>query len=64
MKKLAAGDSFGIQQFFTGQSRNFEIRAVEFTTLLTVKRKEFMTLLSDFPEDYEKFCYIRDAVGL
>jgi hypothetical protein len=31
--------------------------------MLIIKRQEFVNLLKeDFPEDYEKFCFIRDVL--
>jgi len=38
------------------------MRSLEFTTLLKVKRSDFLSLLKDYPDDYEVFCMIRDQV--
>jgi hypothetical protein len=42
--------------------RNYNIRSIGFTTLLKIKREDFLNLLKEFPEDYESFCRIRDEI--
>jgi hypothetical protein len=53
-----------VVSFFTGLERNFDVRSSEFTTLLYIKRKDFLDLLKEFPKDYEKFCSLKDSVKL
>ncbi|EGR33071.1 hypothetical protein IMG5_062490 [Ichthyophthirius multifiliis] len=62
MYQLTSGDNFGELGFFTGLGRNFTIITQSFCSLLTIKRADFIQLLQEFPEDYEKFCYIRDMI--
>lgn len=45
IKVLEKGKSFGEIGFFTGQSRNINIRSIDFSTLLIIKREEFLKLL-------------------
>ena len=57
---ISNGDSFGEGSFFTGKCRSASIRSREFTTLLILNRAEFLKVLVNYPDDYEKFCTIRD----
>ncbi|KRX07628.1 Ubiquitin-conjugating enzyme/RWD-like protein [Pseudocohnilembus persalinus] len=61
---LKKGDSFGKSEFFTGKPYNYSIKSKDFSTLLAVNREEFIEILSDFPEDLEKFYYIKDQLFL
>lgn len=58
------GLSFGAIQFFSGQPRLFNIRSSDFTTLLYIRRVDFLNLLADYPDDYERFCNIKDNIFL
>jgi CRP-like cAMP-binding protein len=65
LKKLEKGNSFGEVGFFTGKSRNFTLKSQDFSTLLFIDRNEFIDLLQrNLPEDYEKFCDIKDSIKL
>ena len=57
---VESGQSFGEFTFFTGKTRNFCVRSNTFTTLLFVKRQDFIDLVRQYPDDYEKFCFIKD----
>ncbi|KAL4480341.1 hypothetical protein ABPG74_020857 [Tetrahymena malaccensis] len=61
--KLKKGESFGSYSFFTGLPRINNIRSCEFTTILKIRREDFLQLLSSYPEDYETFCFIRDQIS-
>lgn len=51
--------------FFTGKSTSFILKSRDFSTLLFIERKEFLEVLKkDLPEDYEKFCDIKDTINL
>ncbi|EGR30305.1 cation channel family protein, putative [Ichthyophthirius multifiliis] len=64
IQKLKSGDAFGVVSFFTGNTRKLSIRSLDFTTLLSIKRQDFLNLLKDFPEDYEQFVFIKDQLQL
>lgn len=44
--------SFGEIEFFTGEKRKFSAISKDFTTLLKIKRKNFLLLLSDVKHYY------------
>jgi hypothetical protein len=55
-------ESFGHHSFFTGQYTQLKIICKTYTKFLTIKRSDFLDLLDEFPEDYEKFCFIKDTI--
>ncbi|KAL4466997.1 hypothetical protein ABPG74_010594 [Tetrahymena malaccensis] len=61
---LKQGQSFGELSFFTGMPRSVSIRSKEFTTLLMIKRDNFIELLQNFNSDFEQFCTIKDQLLL
>ncbi|KAL4432040.1 hypothetical protein ABPG74_017776 [Tetrahymena malaccensis] len=61
---LGKGKSFGMVGFFTGFSECFTVRSKEFCKLLFIKREDFLEILKEFSNDYEKFCYIKDNINL
>ncbi|KAL4495023.1 hypothetical protein ABPG72_015723 [Tetrahymena utriculariae] len=60
--ELKSGNSFGQISFFTGKKRTFSVRSLDFCRLLVVRRQDFIQLLQEYPDDYEKFCMIKDSV--
>ncbi|KAL4505999.1 hypothetical protein ABPG72_013760 [Tetrahymena utriculariae] len=60
--RLEKGESFGAYTFFTGLPRINNIRSKEFTTILKIKRQDFLKLISNQTEDLETFCNIRDSI--
>ncbi|KAL4434925.1 hypothetical protein ABPG74_021264 [Tetrahymena malaccensis] len=63
LQSLKKGDHFGGVSFFTGQPRRYSICSKEFTTLLMIRRQDFIELLTkESPEDYEMFCAIKDSI--
>lgn len=62
LKVFVKGSSFGETSFFTGQARTISIRSVDFTTLLMIKRSDFLNVVKESSEDYENFCKIKDKI--
>ncbi|KAL4497691.1 hypothetical protein ABPG73_020788 [Tetrahymena malaccensis] len=62
ISSLGKGQSFGETSFFTGEARKASVRSREFTTLLILNREEFLQILVNHQEDYEKFCAIKDSL--
>ncbi|EAS01104.2 cyclic nucleotide-binding domain protein (macronuclear) [Tetrahymena thermophila SB210] len=60
--QLKSGDSFGQISFFTGKKRTFSVRSLDFCRLLVIRRQDFIQLLQEYPDDYEKFCMIKDSI--
>ncbi|EGR27292.1 hypothetical protein IMG5_198840 [Ichthyophthirius multifiliis] len=64
LKIFNKGQCVGEQSFFTGQPRETSIRSVDFTTLLMIKRQDFISILKESPIDYENYCHIKDKLVL
>lgn len=62
LKTLSKGDVFGELGFFTGTHRRASAQSKDFSTMLYIKREDFLRLLEKFPEDYEKYCVIKDQI--
>ncbi|KAL4437912.1 hypothetical protein ABPG74_001083 [Tetrahymena malaccensis] len=62
IQTLEKGMFFGVQEFFTGRKRLFNVRSKDFCTLLCIDRQDFLNLLKDFSKDFERFCDIRDTL--
>ncbi|KAL4502410.1 hypothetical protein ABPG72_011997 [Tetrahymena utriculariae] len=64
-KTLKKNDMLGFSLFFYPYSgRILRAKATTFTELLFINYKSFIDLLQQFPNDYEKFCYIRDEITI
>lgn len=48
--------------FFTGEEREMSVRSLDFSTFLTIQRKEFINILQQHQNDYEIYSYIKDQV--
>ncbi|CAD8116941.1 unnamed protein product [Paramecium sonneborni] len=61
LKKAKKDDIFGLRNLFVGNIiQNKKLKSVGFTKLLVLSRNDFIQELKDFPNDYEKFCHIKD----
>jgi len=58
------GDFFGSQEFFSGFPPKINAYASENTSVIALKREEFLKCLIDQREDYEHFCHIKDEINL
>ena len=63
VRTLANGDSFGQRQFFTGRAEALVARVAEFSTVLAIRRDEFLRVLEAHPQDYELWCQLRDEMS-
>ena len=64
IKTLKIGETFGEIAFFSGQSYDYSVRSIDFTSLYVISRENFIELLKKHPEDLEKFCQIRDNINI
>ncbi|KAL4500332.1 hypothetical protein ABPG72_003283 [Tetrahymena utriculariae] len=55
---LKEGQYFGQIRFFTGNPRNATVITTDFTKLLSIKRDDFLSLIKQFPQDYETLVQI------
>ena len=64
LRKLGPGECFGELGFFTGQPREASARSLEFISVFMIKRHDFMEIIRENDDDYQKFCMIRDQIML
>ncbi|CAD8122559.1 unnamed protein product [Paramecium sonneborni] len=55
VSKLKEGESFGFVSFITGTPSIEKYKTIGFTKLLIIKRKDFLEVIKDYPDDYEVF---------
>lgn len=61
---IGKGGVFGEVSFFTGKTRSANIRSLEFTSLLVIRREDFLNLVQRYSQDLESFCHIKDRLQL
>ena len=61
---LTKDSVFGELSFFSGLPRSASAKSKDFSTTLCIKRDDFLKILNKFPEDYEKYCLIRDQLTI
>ncbi|CAD8162298.1 unnamed protein product [Paramecium pentaurelia] len=62
ISKVGKGSSLGIYSFISGQKSIEKFRSIGFTKLLLLSRDDFLRILPDYPEDYERFRNIHDGL--
>jgi hypothetical protein len=58
IKTIHAGDELGFYRFFSNENVKYSARALGKTSLLGISYEEFMEVIKNHPNDYEKFCVI------
>ena len=61
---IKKGEFFGEISFFTGQERSASAISLDFSTLIGIKRCDFINVIKNSSYDYEKLCMIRDNIML
>ena len=65
IKVFEKNESFGHLSFFTGCTRDFSIRSMDYCQLAKIKQEDFIKLLKSqnkSDEDFQAFCMIRDKI--
>ena len=62
LQNLTEGDVFGELSFFTGQPRTASAKSKDFSSMVFIKRDDLLNILQKFPEDYEKYCLMREQI--
>ncbi|CAK77489.1 unnamed protein product (macronuclear) [Paramecium tetraurelia] len=60
--KVGKGSSLGIISFISGKQSQERFRSVGFSKLLMLSRDDFLKVIQDFPEDYERFRNLYDSL--
>ena len=59
---MRSNESFGHFSFFSGLPREINAKTLDYCFLLKINLKKFLEVLREFPDDYEKYCEIRDKI--
>jgi CRP-like cAMP-binding protein len=59
---LGKGEIFGQRGFFKGDFQEFGIRSKTFTTIFKIEREDFLKVLKNYPDQYEKFQMIKEQL--
>ncbi|KAL4455387.1 hypothetical protein ABPG74_012539 [Tetrahymena malaccensis] len=59
---LRKGDHFGEFSFFSGQQPKMNLKSLNFSKLIKIKRSDFLSILIEDQEEYEIFCMIKDMI--
>ncbi|KAL4495509.1 hypothetical protein ABPG72_020250 [Tetrahymena utriculariae] len=62
IKELKSYDLFGEISFFSGQTRKACARSINLSTLYKIERNEFITLIKENQEDFERFKMIEEQI--
>lgn len=57
---ISSGSLINLREFLTSDSKPLSIRALELSSFITITFQEFLRVLINYPDDYEKFCKLRD----
>ena len=64
LKVLKKGEYFGEVAFFTGVPRVTSAKSISFSSLFVIKKENFIKVVKENSEDYEKYCQIKDEIFL
>jgi CRP-like cAMP-binding protein len=59
---LGEGEIFGLQGFFKGDFQEVGVRSKTFCTIYKIEREDFLKVLKNYPEQYEKFQMIKEQL--
>ncbi|KAL4484475.1 hypothetical protein ABPG74_019652 [Tetrahymena malaccensis] len=59
---LSQGNSFGEKSFFSGETQSLSVKSRHFSKILKIKREDFMQVIKEDKEQYEKFIYLQDKL--
>lgn len=59
---LKRGDIIGQQSFFSDNPKSLHAMSKDYSSLLYVDKDNFLKIIKQFPNDYEKFCHLSDKL--
>ena len=62
--KVTSDRVFNEIPFLTNVPTNYSAQSLTHSSLFYINKQDFLDLFRDFPQDYERFCYIRDRISL
>ncbi|KAL4505471.1 hypothetical protein ABPG72_002533 [Tetrahymena utriculariae] len=64
IEQLKKKDIFGFEGFFYNCPNPYNAKCATYSVITYIEREEFISILQQFPEDYEKFCFLKDEIVL
>lgn len=64
LKVLKKGEYFGEISFFSEIPRLSSAKSLSFSSLFVIRKEDFINIIKENNEDYERFCEIRDQISL
>lgn len=64
LKILKKGAYFGELSLFSNLPRSSSAKSISFSSLFVIKQDNFINILKENPDDYERFCLIKDEINL
>ncbi|CAK90813.1 unnamed protein product (macronuclear) [Paramecium tetraurelia] len=59
---LQAGDNFGLREFMFDDIPSLRYTSVAFSKLVFITKKDFMKVLSQYSEDHEQYCQLKEQL--
>jgi hypothetical protein len=54
---------YPLDEFLGHKENNFNFRSRKISHLIKLEYLDFLAVLKEFPDEYEKFCQIRDKIN-
>ncbi|KAL4456611.1 hypothetical protein ABPG74_000718 [Tetrahymena malaccensis] len=64
IEQLKKKDIFGFEGFFYNCPNPYNAKCGTYSVITYIEREEFIGILQQFPQDYEKFCFLKDEIVL
>ncbi|EGR27772.1 hypothetical protein IMG5_189460, partial [Ichthyophthirius multifiliis] len=62
IQELQKSQSFGELEFFGNQDKIFNAKSIGQTQILEISKTNFINIIKNYPEDYQKYCLIKDKI--
>ncbi|KAL4494053.1 hypothetical protein ABPG72_016009 [Tetrahymena utriculariae] len=62
IQSIEQGNFIGLYEFFSGEKKHESARCVELTNVFAVSRNDFLQIIKNFPEDYQKYVKLKDQM--
>jgi len=56
--------TFGEYSFLTGLDHIYSAKALKYTKVYSISRQNFLKVLKEYPNDFEKYCELRDKIKI
>ncbi|EAR87356.2 cyclic nucleotide-binding domain protein (macronuclear) [Tetrahymena thermophila SB210] len=62
IQSIESGNFIGLYEFFSGEKKHESARCIELTNVFAVSRNDFLKIIKNFPEDYQKYVKLKDQM--